>query len=394
MQRVRVRVRVRMLVRVRVRARARVLTPFFCFFFLYLILVCVSSSVSPWCVFHPLSPRSLFSPFPLSFSFFALSGSAATPMSVAGRNSHAASNFNWDSYDSAYVHRDSGTPAAGRGVQEGWSVFEDGDDEDMYPFDAALPMDLLENLVTKLVNQRVRKLDARLSDLQLEVKTQASELERLRSLLVKHGLQETALIQHAAVDAVGAEGSPANRAGAEEGGTQAPGTCAAPPTLVSTLSKGARVQGNRESESKEGGTPGTAEAGGEEKGDGGWLEQKGEGRMRVEERVENAENGHKRYGEGERGNGGETAADEDVAPEGIADSGADPSGLGASAPVSASSSSSSQPSAGAAARRKGKGVGKAGRKQPSLVDGADDGAERAESVVQQEFGVYQVSLAH
>jgi hypothetical protein len=318
-------------------------------------------------------------------------------MSVAGRNSHAASNFNWDSYDSAYVHRNSGTPAAGRCVREGWSAFEDGDDEDVYPFDAALPMDLLENLVTKVVNQRVRKLDARLADLQLEVKTQASELEKMRSLLVKHGLQETPLIQHAAVHAVGAAGSPANRAGAEEEGAQAPGTSAAPQILVSTLSEGARgdVTVNRGNESKEGGTTGTAVAGGEAKGEDGGLEVEGEGGMRVErqgeERVENAENGHQRYGEGERGDSGETAADEDVAPEGMVDSGADTSGLGASAPVSVSS----QLSAGAAARRKGKGVGKAGRKQPPLVaDGADHGTVRGESVVQEEFGMYQVSLAH
>jgi hypothetical protein len=37
-------------------------------------------------------------------------------------------------------------------------------------------MDLLENLVSKIVNQRVRKLEARLSDLQLEVPTRARAL--------------------------------------------------------------------------------------------------------------------------------------------------------------------------------------------------------------------------
>ena len=45
------------------------------------------------------------------------------------------------------------------------------EDEDGYPFGApALPMELLENMVSKLVAQRCRKMEARLSDLQLEVR--------------------------------------------------------------------------------------------------------------------------------------------------------------------------------------------------------------------------------
>jgi len=72
-------------------------------------------------------------------------------------------------------------------MREGWSVLDDGEDDDGYPFaDSALPMDLLEGLVNKLVAQRCRKLDARLSDLQLEVKSQASEIASLRVLVSPH----------------------------------------------------------------------------------------------------------------------------------------------------------------------------------------------------------------
>ena len=115
---------------------------------------------------------------------------------VSGNRTHA----NWDAYDSAYTHHQStGTPVSadrpaggwGGGRGGAWGSTEEMDDDDMYPYGlAALPMDydILENLVSKMVSQRTRKLEARLSDMQLELKAQASDLAALRSLIQVGGL--------------------------------------------------------------------------------------------------------------------------------------------------------------------------------------------------------------
>ena len=64
-----------------------------------------------------------------------------------------------------------GSDGGWRGGREGWGALDD-DDDDAFGFGAgALPMELLENMVNRLVAQRCRKLEARLTDLQLEVRS-------------------------------------------------------------------------------------------------------------------------------------------------------------------------------------------------------------------------------